>query len=156
MPPSIEVQLVMAAMATWRLTHLLVEEDGPGDVVVRLRKWLGDGVAGKAMDCFFCSSLWASAVFASCIARDPLTWGLLWFGLSGAACLIERATARPAHSGSPVLPTSQQHHPRVQGDSHVVLRSTTPGSSLHDAEPGSYSGVPVAGPARSDTARLSR
>src|SRR5215831_4078058 len=92
MSSSMAVAFGVAALATWRMTHLFVEEDGPGDVVVRLRKWLGDGIAGRAMDCFYCLSLWVSAVFATAIAHDPITWGLSWFALSGAACLLERAT----------------------------------------------------------------
>ena len=30
-------RLAVAALATWRLTHLLASEDGPGAVVARLR-----------------------------------------------------------------------------------------------------------------------
>ena len=30
-------RLVLAVLATWRLTHLLAREDGPADLLVRLR-----------------------------------------------------------------------------------------------------------------------
>ena len=30
-------RFVLVSLAVWRVTHLLAEEDGPGDVVVRLR-----------------------------------------------------------------------------------------------------------------------
>src|SRR4051812_5684389 len=78
----------IAALATWRVTHLLAEEDGPADVVVRARERLGDSPAGALMDCFQCLSLWVAAPFA---ARAPhrTAW---WLGLSGAACLLERVT----------------------------------------------------------------
>ena len=36
-------RLVLAVLATWRLTHLLAREDGPADLVVRLRARLGTG-----------------------------------------------------------------------------------------------------------------
>ena len=85
-------RFVLVALAVWRVTHLLAEEDGPGDVVVRLRKWLGNNIAGQAMDCFFCLSLWIAAPFAVLLAGDVLTWGLTWLALSGAACLLQRAT----------------------------------------------------------------
>ena len=85
-------QFAIVSLAVWRVTHLLAEEDGPGDAVVRLRKRLGDSIAGKAMDCFFCLSLWIAAPFALLLARDPLGWALMWLALSGAACLLQRAT----------------------------------------------------------------
>ena len=88
----IELQWLLAALAAWRLTHLLAEEDGPGNAVVRLRAWLGDSAAGRAMDCFYCLSLWVAAPFALLIARDVGGFLLAWLGTSGAACLLERAT----------------------------------------------------------------
>ncbi len=88
------------SLAVWRVTHLLAEEDGPGDVVVRLRKRLGDSIAGQAMDCFFCLSLWIAAPFAVLLAGDVLTWGLMWLALSGAACLLQRATESHRSTGS--------------------------------------------------------
>jgi hypothetical protein len=44
----------LAALATWRVTHLLAEEDGPADAVVRRRASAGDGWVGELMDCFYC------------------------------------------------------------------------------------------------------
>src|SRR5262245_50256892 len=85
-------RFVLVSLAVWRVTHLLAEEDGPGDVVVRLRTRLGDSIGGQAMDCFFCLSLWVAAPFAVLLAGDVLTWGLMWLALSGAACLLQRAT----------------------------------------------------------------
>lgn len=85
-------RFVLVSLAVWRVTHLLAEEDGPGDLVVRLRQQLGDGIAGKAMDCFFCLSLWIAAPFAVLLAGDLLTWVVMWLALSGAACLLQRAT----------------------------------------------------------------
>ena len=95
----VEAELVLAALATWRLVHLLAEEDGPGDVVLRLRAWLGDSAAGRAMDCFYCLSLWVAALIALVVARDVTGFVLTWWGCSGAACLLERATARNTDRG---------------------------------------------------------
>ena len=92
----VELQAVAAALATWRLAHLLAEEDGPGDVVVLLRARLGDSVAGRAMDCFYCLSLWVAAPLAGLVAPDVTGFVLLWLGCSGAACLLERATTSAA------------------------------------------------------------
>jgi hypothetical protein len=85
-------RFLVGALATWRVTHLLVEEDGPADMVVRLRRRAGDGWMGLAMDCFYCLSIWTAAPVAAAVARSPREAPLTWLALSGAACLLERAT----------------------------------------------------------------
>jgi hypothetical protein len=40
------------------VTHLLAEEDGPADVVVRLRARAGAGQLGALMDCFRGADTW--------------------------------------------------------------------------------------------------
>lgn len=86
-------RLVLAALATWRLTHLLAREDGPADLLVRLRERLGAGSLGHLMDCFNCSSLWVAAPLAWWLAGTPGDGIVIWLALSGAACLLERVTA---------------------------------------------------------------
>lgn len=88
-------RLVLAVLATWRITHLLTSEDGPADTVVRLRSLLGNGLLGQLMDCFYCLSLWVAAPFALFLSNAPLDWLVGWLGLSGAACLIERVSQVP-------------------------------------------------------------
>jgi hypothetical protein len=121
-------RFVLVALAVWRVTHLLAEEDGPGDVVVRLRKRLGNSLAGQAMDCFFCLSLWIAAPFAVLLAGDVLTWGLTWLALSGAACLLQRATE--SHRSTD-LQDPKTHEPSdltISARSHSdVLRSKAAG-----------------------------
>ncbi len=85
----------LAVLATWRVTHLLAREDGPGDAVVRVRARLGPGWAGELMDCFQCLSLWVAApltVFAAPRRRETVP---TWLALSGAACLLERWGSSP-------------------------------------------------------------
>lgn len=89
---SFAARFLVGALATWRVTHLLVEEDGPGDVVVRLRQLAGDGWVGSALDCFYCLSIWTAAPVAAAVSRRPRDAPLTWLALSGAACLLERAT----------------------------------------------------------------
>jgi hypothetical protein len=90
------VRFVLAVLATWRVTHLLANEDGPADIVFRTRRWLGDGFVGSLMDCFNCMSLWIAAPLALFVSNDPLTWALSWLALSGGACLLERLGAADA------------------------------------------------------------
>jgi hypothetical protein len=85
----------VAALATWRVTHLLAREDGPADAVVRFRARLGDGVAGRAMDCFQCLSIWVAAPAALFVARERRELVPTWLALSGAACLLEGLQPEP-------------------------------------------------------------
>ncbi len=83
-------RFLLAVLATWRLTHLVTLEDGPGDILANLRQWLGDGFLGSLMDCFYCASLWIAAPIAYLLMNRWREWPLLWLALSGAACLLEK------------------------------------------------------------------
>src|SRR5471030_1923236 len=89
------VLFALSALATWRLTHLVVEEDGPFDLIARVRGWLGDSQTGRAMDCFYCSSLWLAAPMALLVSGDFQDWAVSWLALSGAACLLQQMTYTP-------------------------------------------------------------
>ncbi len=110
-------RFLLAALATWRVTHLLAHEDGPADIVFRFRAWLGNTFAGRLMDCFQCLSLWVAAAGALCLTLKPADWVLTWLALSGAACLLERLPGHPATVETP---------PRdSQGETNYVLWSET-------------------------------
>jgi len=113
------VKLLLGVLGVWRITHLLQAEDGPWDLVVRLRRWAGPGFFGGLLDCFACLSLWTSAPLAWALGRDRRERALLWPALSAAAMLIER-TAPPAAAYF------------EEGDDDDVLRPTTP-TALYDA-----------------------
>jgi len=98
MSDTLGIRFGLAALATWRVTHLLAQEDGPGDVIVRARVRLGESWAGELMDCFNCMSLWVAAPFALSAARRPKEAVPLWLGLSGAACLLERLGGGEEHA----------------------------------------------------------
>jgi hypothetical protein len=89
------LEFVVAVLATWRVTHLIVYEDGPWDVIARLRKITGAGFFGKLMDCFYCSSLWVSAAATVLLGARPKARVLVWLGLSGAACLLNGFRSEP-------------------------------------------------------------
>jgi hypothetical protein len=117
------VRFVVAVLATWRVTHLLALEDGPADLIVRLRLRLGRSFAGALMDCFKCLSLWIAAPAALFVARRPLDWLLTWLALSGAACLLERLGDEPM-----MIPPETQS---LEGELDHVLRSETIGAPGH-------------------------
>lgn len=86
--------IVLSALAVWRISHLISLEDGPFDIVYRLRRRLGPGFWGKLMDCFYCSSVWVALPFGCWLGRDWKERLLTWVALSGAACLAEQLTAK--------------------------------------------------------------
>jgi|SRR5215813_1056708 len=127
------LRLVLAILATWRVTHLLAYEDGPGDVLVKLRASLGTSILGQLMDCFQCLSLWVAAPLAFAIARGPLEWVLAWLALSGAACVLERLTREPVRI---------QELPALKGENDGVLRSEASGlaESTSESHPAGHPG----------------
>ena len=84
------VRVSLAALATWRLTHLVVREAGPANVMGRVRQRLGDRAVGRLIDCFDCSSIWLAAPFAVLVTHRRRDAGIALLGLSGAACLLDR------------------------------------------------------------------
>ena len=103
--PSAALEFAVASFATWRLAHLLAEEDGPLEVVVRLREGAGETWLGELMDCFYCLSVWIAAPFALLVSRRKRDLPTLWLGISGAACILEQATsARPSPDPTAAAP----------------------------------------------------
>jgi hypothetical protein len=90
-------RFAIASLATWRLAHLLAEEDGPFDAVVRTRARLGNGQLGALMDCFYCLSIWVAVPVTLTVTRRRDA-PLVVLGLSGAACLLQRLSDRPRHT----------------------------------------------------------
>jgi hypothetical protein len=85
--------LTLCVLCVWRITHLLHAEDGPWDLLVRLRRFAGTGVAGKMMDCFYCLSLWVALPIALMVPETRLERLLWWPALSAGAILLERTSS---------------------------------------------------------------
>jgi hypothetical protein len=83
----------LSVLCVWRVTHLLQAEDGPIDLLVRLRRMAGSGFAGKLLDCFYCLSLWVAAPLAYWVPETRLERLLWWPALSAGAILLERVTS---------------------------------------------------------------
>ena len=109
--PGPMARFAVAALATWRVTHLLASEDGPADAVVRVRARLGASRAAGLMDCFQCLSVWIAAPASLYVTRDRRDAVPVWLALSGAACLLER----------------------VGGDAEPLVIETIPGGGGFDA-----------------------
>lgn len=90
------LDVILACLATWRMTSLLVREEGPYALFARGRRALGDTVMGRAFSCFYCGSLWVAAPLAYWLVGVSPRWGVAWLALSAAALLADRAVTRPA------------------------------------------------------------
>ena len=118
--------LVIGILCTWRISHLLASEDGPGRIVARLRRRAGRGFWGELMDCFYCLSLWVAAPLAILLGEGPRHTALLWLALSGGASLAERVTARESGSRA-------QYSEHSQGGDDGLLRQGADDSTSSDS-----------------------
>lgn len=88
--------LLLSSLATWRLTHLLMYEDGPADLLLKMRKKLGveyDMVTntqpvsyrgiGTVFSCFWCLSVWVSTFvyWANWPVRTILAFSAIAIGI---------------------------------------------------------------------------
>jgi hypothetical protein len=128
--PDFIIQFLLAALAVWRVTHLLAFEDGPGDLIVKLRALLGDSFAGRLMDCFLCLSLWIAAPAALLVTRTPLEWMLVGLALSGAACLLERL-GRQAAEAQPQLAQPNPQPISLQQNQSALMQQFLEGEKHH-------------------------
>lgn len=114
--------LILGVLGTWRITHLLAAEDGPFELVARLRGWAGNGFWGSLLDCFYCLSLWISVPFSIALCANWKEGILFWLAFSAGAILLERATAR---TDSAIPPYREES----TGGEHVLLRSSEGGGA---------------------------
>lgn len=78
------IEFVALVVATWRLTHLVVYEDGVFDLFTRLRSI--PFLAGLTQ-CFKCASVWCGGIVLFCqLAKLQVVVGIL--ALSGLAILL--------------------------------------------------------------------
>jgi len=92
--------LTLCVLATWRLSHLVAREDGPFDVIVRLRARAGDGMLGRLMDCPYCLSLWIAAPAALLLAHGFLEGCAAWLAISGGSSLLEKLSTHLSPEGA--------------------------------------------------------
>jgi hypothetical protein len=110
-------ELLIGVLFVWRITHLLQAEDGPGELVVALRRRAGPGFWGQLLDCFYCLSVWVAAPVALAQGASTRQRFLLWPALSAGAILLERVTdQRQQPAQALYLEESEQAY---------VLRETT-------------------------------
>ena len=99
--PLFVMDYLILALATWRLSSLLVNEDGPWDLLAKLRKLIGiyydersepqgKNVVAQAMICVWCISVWVGLFMTVMYSLAPFTVVLMLpFALSTVAIIIE-------------------------------------------------------------------
>jgi hypothetical protein len=85
---------ILSMLAVWRVTHLLACEDGPFDLIFKLKKISGQGFFGNLLDCFYCLSLWIAVPFAILLSADWTARTVAWLALSGGASFLFKMTER--------------------------------------------------------------
>ena len=80
------IKVLLVGLATYRITHLLIYDDGPKNIILQWRVKLNpSSQIGQWIKCPYCVSVWvAGAVtalyFLPSWVSDPL---LLWWGAAG-------------------------------------------------------------------------
>jgi len=110
--------LVLGVLSVWRMTHLLNAEDGPWDLMVRLRRRAGTGFWASLLDCFYCLSLWIAAPLAYFIGSVWVERLLLWLALSAGAILLERLA--PEKEAPALYGEDQEDHNVLRQESTAV------------------------------------
>lgn len=97
------VMLLVSGLASWRLTYMLIEDDGPLDVFAKFRKFVGvtydehgypvpKTSFSKGLMCFYCQSIWWGFIFglSYVFLREATLLLAFPFALSTVALLIRR------------------------------------------------------------------
>lgn len=94
------IYLILAILATYRIAHMVAQEDGPFDVFSRIRSipnpesWIARG-----LNCVLCISFWVSLLAALLLAHQDPTMQrsetlLTWLGIAGAVMVLHLWTER--------------------------------------------------------------
>lgn len=138
------LRISIAALAVWRVTHLLQTEDGPLEVLARVRRGLRKASLAGLADCFYCLSLWLAAPISLYLGSSWMDRLVLWPALSGAAIFLNRFA-----ESMPVVPSYYEEPIREENSQCSVAEipeNLQPGILRHTPAPSEYtilSSVPL-------------
>jgi hypothetical protein len=92
---SIYFRFLIAALATWRVSFLLVREEGLGGIFASLRKKFEGGFFGRLLGCVKCTGLWIGIPFAFFVNGSWIELLVIWLALAGVTALIDEWTRPP-------------------------------------------------------------
>lgn len=101
------VYLLVSGLAVFRLAEMLVLEDGPGQIFMRLRSWFNRGsfvdfslrrqISG-VFSCVYCMGVWLALIpplfFASTSLSDFV---LFWLAIAGLQSILAAQFGRQRH-----------------------------------------------------------
>lgn len=108
MNPSLLELGILALLAAYRITFMLNEETGPGEIFTRFRVWagvkydqysnpVGTNWFSKGILCFYCLSVWISTLVTAALVLgavlrvlDGVLIGLAPFAISGGAIFLKK------------------------------------------------------------------
>ena len=117
--------LLVATLAIWRVTHLLIYEDGPWSIFARFRRLSSSRFWTALTGCFYCLSFWLAAPCALLLDENWREQLLLWPALSGAAILLERATAPADNAPAAYIENESVPEPYIQEESRIEQEQET-------------------------------
>jgi hypothetical protein len=83
------IELLILILATWRISHLFVHEDGFLHIAEYTRRLANlTTITGELFACVWCLSVWVGALFTVVWAMGGLVY-LIPFSLSAGAILIQ-------------------------------------------------------------------
>lgn len=97
---------LLLALAVWRVTSLLVQEDGPYDVFAKLRRFIGvyydeysvkrgKNVVASAMTCVWCFSVWIALLFVLLFGETTsiAVFFVDWMSVSAIAIVVNEVVS---------------------------------------------------------------
>jgi len=88
--PSV-IEILVLALATWRLSSLFARESGPGDMFGNLRDKAPEGIK-DGLECMWCNSVWVG-MLVGLLYFVGVHWILLPFALSALTIMVEALCA---------------------------------------------------------------
>lgn len=95
--------MILLGLATWRVSSLLVSENGPGNILAKLRYFtgvrmdelsnpVGENVVADALTCVWCTSFWVGLLFFAVWLLNPQAAYLISIplALSTIAIVVEK------------------------------------------------------------------
>lgn len=101
------IALVVASLATWRLSSLLAREDGPWMIFAIFRRIIGvkydalsrpfgGNIVAEGVICIWCNSVWIGLLLTVIyvIIGKALLWLILPFALSAIAIIVDELISK--------------------------------------------------------------
>lgn len=86
------MMFLISSLAVWRITHMLLEENGPWELFKRVQNWSDSrnpNVLKEMLQCFYCTSVWVSLPFAIYLGANFIEYIIYTMALSAVAMLIQ-------------------------------------------------------------------